>query len=525
MNKFAFVAVPVGILIAAACAVPWYVGMQTEEAMRGEARTLAGSAQFPFNVAYTRYERGWFSSNAVSRVTLKAEPNVYLDLRHDISHLPDPQAGWVRVHTVPEWTGPAKDMLAFYFGAQPALTVDTVIGFDGSRRTEFRSPPFSKQGPGPVKVNWGGMQGLVMVGADERMIATATIPSLGGEGGDTQVGLNTLKFDANWDVRGPMADWQGETKLAVAEMHFSGPGGSGTLKDLSGAAYQRIKGDNVLLGYLLRVGAVRSAKAGEAEQTFSNAVLDLEFDQINRKALAKYVNDIGNVENLAAGAGARNQPAAQIMLELASELLRGSPVIRLKQLAVETPSGSMLAQATISFDGTNLKEIQFSPELLSRLKAKGNLEIGSALLRSQLQRKVRPQVEVALLQQGAQSTEENIKALSEKMTEDQLKSLTDSGILRLDGDKFSVEAEFTAGQVLVNGQPSPLFGGAMMPPASREPAQKPAQPEMRAAAPERADAVARSDRQAPLTPALAEAPAPVQRARAQILNPEGRQLR
>lgn len=302
------------------------------------------------------------------------------------------------------------------------------------------------------------------------------------------------------------------------------------MTDMSGAAYQRIKGDNVLLGYLLRVGAGRSAKPGEAEQSFSNAVLDLEFDQLNRKALAKYINDVGGAENLASGTETQNQPAAQIMLELASELLRGSPVIRLKQLGVETPSGSVLAQATISFDGSDLKDIQFSPDLLNRLKAKGNLEIGGALLRSQLQRKVRPQVEMALLQQGAQSTEENIKTLSDKMTEEQLKSLTDSGILRPNGDNFSVEAEFTAGQVLVNGKPSPLFGGMMMPPVPMDPSQKPAQPEMRAAAPvERTEQIARGGANVhsqPVTPAVAEAPAPaVQRARAQVLNPEGRQLR
>ena len=78
MNKLALVAVPIGILAAAACAVPWYVGMQAEQAMRTEATKLAGSAQFPLNVTYTRYERGWLTSNAVSRLTLKAEPGLYL---------------------------------------------------------------------------------------------------------------------------------------------------------------------------------------------------------------------------------------------------------------------------------------------------------------------------------------------------------------------------------------------------------------------------------------------------------------
>jgi uncharacterized protein YdgA (DUF945 family) len=158
-------------------------------------------------------------------------------------------------------------------------------------------------------------------------------------------------------------------------------------------------------------------------------------------------------------------------MDLAAELLRGSPVIRLNKLGVETPFGAVSARATVSFDGSNLTETRFSPELLSRLQAKGNVEIAASLLRSQLQRKVRPQVEVALVQQGAQSTEENIKAVSEKVADAQLKSLTDTGILRANGTNFTVEAECVAGQVLVNGQPiSALFGGILSPaPATERP--------------------------------------------------------
>ena len=42
------------------------------------------------------------------RVALKVEPGLYLDVRHEISHLPDPRAGWVQVRSVPQWSGPVK---------------------------------------------------------------------------------------------------------------------------------------------------------------------------------------------------------------------------------------------------------------------------------------------------------------------------------------------------------------------------------------------------------------------------------
>jgi uncharacterized protein YdgA (DUF945 family) len=480
MNKLALVAVPVGILAAAACALPWYLGMQTEQSMRAEVSRLASSVQSPLNVTFMRYDRGWLSSTAVSRLTLKAEPSVYLEMRHEISQLPWPGTGWVRVRSVPQWNKDVKAVLDHYFAGRPALTVDTVLDFDGSRKTTFSSPAFNQplhDAPG-TSLSWGGMEGTISVGTDKRLVASATAPHLTLQGGDTQAGLKTLKFDASWEMGGTAADWQGETRIALAELRFSGPRDQVAMKDLSSAAYQRSKGDSILLGYALRVGAGSSAKAGEAENSFSNAVLDLEFDQINKKALAKYLDDAGAGDRRAA---AQSSFAAQTVIDLAAELLRGSPVIRLKKLGVETPSGAVSAQATVSFDGSNLAQIQFSPELLTRLQAKGNVEIAASLLRSQLQRTVRPQVEVALAQQGAQSTEENIKALSEKFTDAQLKSLTDTGILRSNGTNFTVEAEVASGQFLVNGQPANQLFATVLTPASPvvQPA-RPQRPEVRA---------------------------------------------
>ncbi|HTS54575.1 MAG TPA: DUF945 family protein [Burkholderiales bacterium] len=479
MNKVVFVAAPICILAAAAGAVPWYLGVQHERTMRAEVSKLSSRAQFPLNLTVTHYDRGWLSSSAVVRFTVKAEPSLYLDVRQDIAQWPDPRVGWVRVRSVPQWTGPAKGVFDYYFGGQPALTIDTVVGFDGSGKTTLNSPAFSKpsQHDPAATVSWGGLQGTMSLGADRHWVASATMPHLRVEGGDTQGGIKALQFDASWDLHGTVADWQGETKLALAEFRFSGPREQVALRDLSGAAYQRNKGDNVLLGYALRVGAGSSAKAGQAEDSFSNAVLDLEFDQIDKKALTKCVDDLGNTEHPAA----QDQQATQTMMDLAAQLLRGSPVMRLKKLGVETPSGTMSAQATVSFDGSNLADTRFSPELLSRLKAKANVEIAAGLLRSQLQRKARPQVEVVLQQRGAQSTEENIQTLSDKLTEVQLKNLTDNGILRSNGTSFTIEAELTGGQVTVNGQPADrLFGGIALPPLPLEQPTPSARPEFRA---------------------------------------------
>jgi uncharacterized protein YdgA (DUF945 family) len=295
-------------------------------------------------------------------------------------------------------------------------------------------------------------------------------------------------LNADWNVRGTAADWQGETKLALGQFQLTAPQQQMSMQNFSAAFYQRAKGDNVLIGYVLRLGAGSSQRMGEAADSFTNAVIDLELDQINKKALAKYVDGLSGASGSQMSAEAQNRMTGQLALTLASELLRGSPVIRLKQLGVETPAGNVSAQATVAFDGSGLTVLQLSPELLTRLKAKGNVEISGGLLRAQLQRKVRPQVEVALAQQGGVKTEENIQALAAKLTEDQLKGLTDSGILHVNGPNFTIDAELAAGQFLVNGQPAnQLFSNMLPAPA---PAAQPGGPLVSPTAPQPAIYVA-----------------------------------
>ncbi|HTO45030.1 MAG TPA: DUF945 family protein [Burkholderiales bacterium] len=463
MNKAVFVAVPIVVLGAAAAAIPWYAGSQYERAVRAQVSELSRLPQLPLNVTLVRYSRGWLSSEAVVRFTLKAQPGLFLDLRQQISQWPDPNSGWLRVRSLPEWSGPVKAALDYYFDGQPALSFDSVIGFDGSGKTTVTSPAFNKpsQHDPAATVSWGGLQGALLEGADRRWTMHATAPHLQVEGGEAAGGMKTLTFDTKWGSGGQTADWQGETKLALAELRFSGAREQLELKDMSWAAYQRSSGDNVSLGYAVRVGEGSSAKAGETTNSFSNAVLELEFDQISKKALTSYIEGMRSAQEVAS---TQDHLAGDKMLDLFAELLRGSPVVRLKQLGVETPSGAVSAQATVTFDGRNLTDVRPSPELLARLQGKGHVDIASGLLRAQLQRKTRPQVEVALQQQGAQPNEENIKALSEKLTEAQLKSLTDNGILRLNGTNFTLEAELAGGQVLLNGQPaSQVFGGLMAP--------------------------------------------------------------
>jgi uncharacterized protein YdgA (DUF945 family) len=131
------------LLVVVAAAVPWYVGVQAEQRFRDATRERnAGNS--PLSVTLVQYQRGWLHSTALHRVSLKADPDVYFDVQHEIDHLPDPRAALWHVHSTPRWPQHVQAAADYYFAKQAAITVDTVVDFDRNVAVHIASPAFSR---------------------------------------------------------------------------------------------------------------------------------------------------------------------------------------------------------------------------------------------------------------------------------------------------------------------------------------------------------------------------------------------
>jgi hypothetical protein len=139
------IGIALGALLAlaglAAAALPWYVGMETEKRFQAGISN-PDITNSPFALKLVQYRRGWTHSTALHRISLKAEPDVYFDVHHDIDHLPDPRVGLVRVRSTPRWPEQVQ-AAADYFSKQPAMTVDTVVD-DRNVGMRIASPAFSR---------------------------------------------------------------------------------------------------------------------------------------------------------------------------------------------------------------------------------------------------------------------------------------------------------------------------------------------------------------------------------------------
>jgi uncharacterized protein YdgA (DUF945 family) len=456
-----------GLLAVAAAALPWYLGMEAEKHFR-QATAERSKSNSPFAVTLVEYRRGWLGSTAVHRVSLKADSAVYFDIQHDIDQLPDPRGPVVRMRSTPRWPQQVQAAADYYFAKQPALTVETAVDYERNVSVSLSSPAFSRQlltQPG-VKLTWGGAQGTLSFTGGSKMKLDVSMPRLAFEGGGAVADLTRASLRGEWTTADSQLDWQGQTRIAVEQLSLESPNGGGVLKGIETTMLQRNQGATILVGYAFKVKEGVATGAGMDQQGFSDAVLELELDRLDKKALSKYFEDLTNAEQTGVSQQARTQLAAQLWLGLMNELLKGSPEVRVKQLGVKTANGTLSGTAVLGFDGKDFTEITSPAELMTRTKFSGAAEASAVLLRAWLAKDARAHAVKVLSEQGSYGDEAKVTQLAEQLIQQQLAALETAGVLKLEGEKFVLNAELAGGKLLLNGNPADqLLGPMLVPPA------------------------------------------------------------
>ena len=453
------------IVAGAAGALPWYLGWQTEAGFKAGFEHAARDVSSPLSLSLVRYERGWLDSSAVHRVTLKADPEVYFDVHHAIRHLPDPASGLVVVQSTPRWPDKVQSAADYYFGGKPALSVHTVVRFDRSVSMTLESPAFSKPMlavPG-VTLTWGGASGEMSWESPARVALALNLPRVEINGSGVKAVFAAIQLDGDWNVAGNQAEWSGQTTLGVGELTFASPFGGGSLKGVQSTLIQRNQGETVLMGCLLKVREGAATEPGSQPQGFQHAVLDIELDRLDKKTLAKYFDDVAGAQQAQVSQEAHARIALQLALGMMTEMLKSSPEMRVKQLGMQTANGSVAGSAVLSFEGRGMPAGASQAELLSRVKFTGSAELSSTLLQAWVAKQVRTQAAFALSQRGAPVEEAQVRTLTEQMVQQQLASLAASGLIKVEGDKFVVRAEFAEGKLSINGMAGDQFLPGLLP--------------------------------------------------------------
>ena len=471
-----------GLLVVAAGALPWYLGVQAEERLRAATaeRNAAGS---PFAVTLVQYRRGWLDSTALHRISLKADPSVHFDIQHDIEQLPDPSGNLVRIRSTPRWPEQVQAAADYYFAKQPALTVETVVDYERNVAVRISSPAFSRPllTQPNVKLTWGGAQGAMHFTGDSKMKLELSMPQLAFAGDGATADLTRASLHGEWTTAGSQLDWQGETRIAVEKVALESPNGGGVLKGIETTMLQRNQGQTILVGYAVKVKEGVATGVGIEQQGFTDAVLELELDRLDKKALSKYFDDLTNAEQTGVSQQARTQLAAQLWLGLMSDLLKASPEMRVKQLGMKTANGTLNGSAVLGFDGKDFTQIGSPAELMARTKFTAAAEASGILLRAWLAKDAHAHAVKVLSERGTYPDEAQVKQLAEELIQEQLMALQTAGVLKPEGDKFVLRAELASGKLMVNGNAADqLLGPMLVPPPATMPAPAPASEERKA---------------------------------------------
>ena len=453
------------LIAGAAAAFPWYLGRQTEQRFLAGLEHPALGDNSAVAVSLVQYQRGWLNSFAVHRVALKADPEVYFDVHHAIRHLPDPERGLVMVHSTPRWPEKVQAAADYYFGEQPAVSVHTVVDFDRNVSMTVESPAFSKPmlTRPDVKLTWGGGTGRISVTGPARVALAFDLPRVQVDGGGLSASFAGMNMQGDWDVTGNQAEWSGQTSMGIGELSLASPFGSASLKGVDSSVVQRNQGATVLVGYTLKVREGVTAAAGEQAQGFRDAVLEIELDRLDKQVLAKYFDDVADAERAAVSPQAHKRLAAQLAMGMMSELLKGSPEVRVKKLGMTMANGSVSGSAVLGFDGNGMAQGGAPAEMLSRVKFSGSAELSTTLLQAWLEKQARAQASHALTVQGTPPEEARVHALTQQIAQQTLAGMEASGLLKAEGDKFVVRAELTAGSLSINGMAGDQFLPGLLP--------------------------------------------------------------
>jgi len=484
MKKWVGGIVVIVVLAAAGFAgAAYWSGVQAE---RWYQEALAEGAKNA-NVQFTtvRYDRGWFSSQSVTRIQFampedseSKEVDPSFSIRQDIYHGPLPLAGRGVPDVPMQWGGaviratlepdssPWIRVLTKLYGAQEPVVALSRVGFDGASDTRITMPPLTLsnvetlqslafsgvQGQFQVAPRGAAVQGqLTLAGLD-----VAGKPAAASENSPAsasgQVKLNDLRLNVN-QRKGAFDLLFGDSSLNIGQLsaqdQTTGAPFAVTGLTLSGAlspqGAQQVAGE-----------AVVKADKVTVEQQSGSGSLKLALRNLDGATVAQ----LQQWQQKQASQPDDPQALDELMKQVKA-LLRGKPELTFDSQA-EMTQGRWQGKLVLNFQ--DFGEVSLLQEPLGLLGAleKGAADVvaSKALIEALLIGTTKEQLLAQAKEQGKPASEPAIQSLAAQQVAQQLQGLTTAGFIRLEGDQYRSSARFEGGKLFVNGQEIPLGGSA-----------------------------------------------------------------
>lgn len=480
MKKWLGGIVIIMVLVAAGFSgAAYWSGIQAE---RWYHDTLQAGATSSPNMRFTtlRYERGWFSSQAVTRIEIDSREDDALQaadpsfsIRQDIYHGPLPLVGravpeasmaWggavVRATLDPDSSAWTRE-LAKWYGAQEPLVAISRVRFNGASDTWITMPPLILSNVGDLQsLNFAGLHGQFQASPrGEAVRGTMSVPSLELMGqpetaadpvtGGGQIKLGELSLNVNQRLE--VFDlWFGESSFKIAELRIRDPASDTTW----------------VVTHLTLTGTVEPQ---DAQQVAGEVVIKAENIATNQQSGTGSLRL--TLRNLDGPTIVRlrqwqQQSADQLddsqaldeLLALLKTLLRGKPELVLDTQASLT-QGEWMAKLNLNFQDFAVDSLFQDPAGALNALEKGLAEV--AISQSLVETLLADRLAEELLAQAGEEhepdSEQVLRSMAEQQAAEQLQALVAMDFIRLEGGQYRSIARFEGGKLFLNGQEIPLL--------------------------------------------------------------------
>lgn len=453
MNKLVVGIVGAGVIAGvAALGCSYYVGGQIEQSL--EQATQEWSAQEGFAVSILEYERGIVGAKAKTQWSFDDEDEHFeIIATHDITHGPwaRGQAGSIDSRfPLPEDSDP--DLQKALQG-RAALEMFTRIGWQGQTEHTFTSPEVTVNFADGSDMGWGGLQAALSVSA-ERTAAQgwARMPALKLKSEDgSRLELQDTTLDFSGTIVAGHSFWDGPASMKVGSVRVFEPEGASsiTLQGVALDSTTSVREDMIDTSFKVHVANIDAPGYATSDMQLHLSLKNIAsswLDQLLAWTQGNMQDDAHRMELL------RSLPV----------LLERKPEIAIERLAIRTPEGHSELSARLAYQGENTSTFDPLTDLYGSLRA----SMPQALLKMLMAEKVRSDYATLLEQLGQEMEEAALQAEVDDGVQKRIQGLLNNDIVRVQGDTFSAELEYSQGDIKLNGVSTSLqklwgIGGAM----------------------------------------------------------------
>lgn len=361
------------LLLIVAVAAPYAIGYRTEQLFRQHARKIskhvASRTDGKVSIKLTNYNLGYMHSTARTRVQINGHAYI---IDHDITHGPYLVFGWARIHSHPDFSDQAKQVVGRLFNG-PMLIANTKVGFFGGTTVHvhvsaLRHPLSSHN----VQINWQGMDADYKHSGNSSHFK-AKIPAVSINQVSGQVAMSNIKLHGSHS--GP-SRWQHHARVSIQRLGLT----DGKGKHVSGRIGLRVsqtpthggKQVNTNLRTTLKNLKLTPTDKPDAKTTHINRLkFNWNLNGLDTDGLSKFAHALQAQMRRDRGRNSSPDQFNQQFLNLAErygpDVLTPDTQIKIAVPTLKMPAGQANAKLDVALSGNGKPQINIV-SLLQRLK-------------------------------------------------------------------------------------------------------------------------------------------------------------